>query len=215
MTDSNLASPVYTVIGLPPTRTIRVIWALEELALPYTIEPARPHANEVSAVNPSGKVPAMLVQEPGHEPFEIIDSVAIVQYLADKHEGLTFPAGTRARALQDSFTHFALDELDGTLWQMAKHTFIWPEGMRHLEAIKPGSTRDLDKAFDSLVTRLGDQEFVAGSQFTVPDIIITHCCGWAQRSDYYIKHARVNDYLTRCHARAAYQRTMEVRSRYL
>ena len=37
----------------------------------------------------------------------IIDSVAICQYLADKHKQLTFPAGTIARAHQDSFTMFA------------------------------------------------------------------------------------------------------------
>lgn len=214
MSDTSQAA-TYTIIGLPPTRTIRIVWAMEEIGLRYQITPARPHADEINSVNPSGKVPALVVEPPGQDSFEIVDSVAIVQYLTDKHKALTHQPGTRARALQDSFTHFALDELDGTLWQMAKHTFIWPEEMRHADAIKPGCTRDLDKAFETLATRLGDNHYVTGTELTVPDIIITHCCGWAQRSDYQIQQPSVNAYLDRCQQRPAYQRAMGVRSQYL
>lgn len=204
----------YTLIGAPPTRTIRVIWAFEEMGLSYNIEPARPHSEEISRVNPSGKVPALRVQDTTGE-YEIIDSVAILQFLADRHQELTFKAGSRERAIQDSFTQFACDEIDGTLWQMAKHTFVWPEDLRQFDAIKPGCTRDLDRAFGILEQRLGTNDYVMGTEFTVPDIVITHCCGWAQRSGYELQHPSLIDYLMRCHARAPYQRAMEIRSQYL
>ncbi len=77
-TDMNPKQPAYTVIGLPPTRAIRVIWALEEIGLDYKIEPARPHSDPITSVNPSGKVPALRVEETDGKTFEIIDSVAIL-----------------------------------------------------------------------------------------------------------------------------------------
>ena len=40
------------------------------------------------------------------------DIVAICQFLADKHGKLTYPAGSLARAKQDSFTQFAMDDVE-------------------------------------------------------------------------------------------------------
>lgn len=206
----------YTVVGFPPTRTIRIIWALEELGLPYDIDPARPHTDSINQVNPAGKVPALRVAGDGNEaPFEVIDSVAILHFLADRHQQLTYPAGSSMRAIQDSFTHFACDELDGTLWQMAKHSFIWPEELRNFDAIKGGCTHDLDRAYKTLAARLGNNQYVMGDEFTIPDIIITHCCGWAERSKYQLAEPSIEAYLSRCQARSAYEKTMEVRSQYL
>ena len=77
---------MYTLIGTPAARPFRVLWALEELAQDYDIVPAKPQSKEALEYNPAGKVPILL---DGNEP--IIDSVAIIQYLADKHADLTYP----------------------------------------------------------------------------------------------------------------------------
>ncbi len=98
---------------------------------------------------------------------------------------------------------------------MAKHTFVLPESMRHPDNIKPGCTYDLDRAFTTLETRLGTNDYVMGKSLTVPDIIITHCCGWADRSGYSITQPSIHQYLARCHQRAAYTRAMEVRNNYV
>ena len=120
---------MYKLIGSPKTRAIRVVWMLEELGLDYEIDPAGPHSDAVLSANPSGKVPALKVGDD-----VIIDSVAICQYLADKHNKLTYPAGGIQRAQQDSWTHYALDDVDSILWFNAKNTFVLPEELRSEKA---------------------------------------------------------------------------------
>lgn len=80
---------MYKLIGPSKTRALRVVWMLEELGLDYEIDPAGPHSDAVRAVSSSGKVPALFVGDD-----VIIDSVAIRQYLADKHVKFTYPAGS-------------------------------------------------------------------------------------------------------------------------
>ncbi|MEM1302522.1 MAG: glutathione S-transferase N-terminal domain-containing protein, partial [Pseudomonadota bacterium] len=74
----------YTVIGSARSRAFRVLWALEELGVPYEHLAEGPRSDKVFELNPLGKVPVLL---DGDEA--ITDSNAILHYLADKHGGLT------------------------------------------------------------------------------------------------------------------------------
>ena len=85
----------------------------------------RAQSAEAQLANVSGKVPSLEVNG-----VNIADSTAIITYLADKYNQLTFPAGTIERAQQDSFTQFILDELDSILWTAARHSFVLPKEMR-------------------------------------------------------------------------------------
>ncbi|MFT7311817.1 MAG: glutathione S-transferase, partial [Paracoccaceae bacterium] len=116
---------MYTVIGDIKSRAMRVIWMLEELGEPFEHRAAPPRSDDVLAVNPAGKVPVLI-----EDNVPILDSTAILTYLADKHGKLTFPAGTLERARQDGLTQFLLDELDSSLWMAARHSFILPEELR-------------------------------------------------------------------------------------
>jgi len=141
---------MYTLIGNPKNRSFRVVWMLEELQQPYTIEPAQPQSELARQHNPAGKVPVLL---DGDQP--VIDSVAIIQYLADKHASCTHSAGTLARAQQDSLTQFALDDMDAILWTAAKHDFILPEALR-LEGVRKACLWDFARSMESLGARLGE-----------------------------------------------------------
>ena len=126
---------MYKLIGSPKTRAFRVLWMLEELSVDYEIDPATPHSENMLAANPSGKVPALAV-----DGEVIIDSTAICQFLADRHDKLTFPAGTIERGLQDSWTHFVLDDVDSVLWFNGKNTFVLPEELEVRLRRKPVGT---------------------------------------------------------------------------
>ena len=54
---------MYTVIGSTKSRTLRVLWMLEELGLPYEHVSATPRSPDVVAVNPTGKVPVLLLDD--------------------------------------------------------------------------------------------------------------------------------------------------------
>lgn len=193
---------MYTVIGSARTRAMRVYWMMEELGLEYEINLAPPRSEDVQALNPSGKVPCLLV-----DGEAIIDSVAIVQFLADKHGDLTYPAGTTERARQDSFTQFCVDEIEGALWMAAKNTFIHPENMR-VPAIKETARYEFANAMKTLETRLGDRKFVMGDRFTVPDLLFGHCASWAKAARFDLPGGPVGAYFKRLTGREAYKRAI-------
>jgi len=193
---------MYQVIGTARSRAMRVFWMLEELGQDYEILEAGPRSETINKVNPSGKVPALIV-----DGTAIFDSVAIMQYLADKHAALTFPAGTVERAVQDSFTHFANEEMDAVLWVASKHKFYYPEAMRVPE-IRASVEWDFARAMKTLETRLGDSEFVMGDQITVPDLLISHCAGWALGMKIELPKGKVGEYFKRLRGRPAMKRAL-------
>ncbi|QAX31259.1 glutathione S-transferase family protein [Leisingera sp. NJS204] len=190
---------MYTVTGIPLTRTFRVLWALEELGQPYELKQHGPRSPEVQALNVSGKVPVLQA-----EGEAISDSTAILTYLADKHSALTAPAGTIARAKQDAMTHLLLDEVDAVLWAAARHSFILPEDQR-----VPEVKGSLKWEFAHNLARLEDKmgaEFLMGTEFTIADIICTHCLNWAHSAKFPVEGERLLDYGHRMRQREAYQR---------
>lgn len=190
---------MYTLIGVSQTRTLRVKWALIELGLPYTQVPATPRSDDALAHNPFGKVPALI-----DDGATLIDSVAIMTYLADKHNGLTFKAGTLGRARQDGFTHFILDEMDAVIWTAARHSFVLPEDKRVPE-VKSSLKWEFARSEASLVAQMGDGPFLMGKEFTIADILLGHCLDWAVAAKFGISEPRLEEYLTTLHARPAYQ----------
>lgn len=198
---------MYKVLGVAPTRTFRVLWAMEELGLDYAHLTYPPQSKEMLEINPSGKVPALIVDDE-----VIIDSVAILQYLADKHGGLTYPAGTIERAKQDSFTQFINDELDAALWAAARNTFVLPEDKR-VAGIKDTLKWEFVRSLKILEKRMGDTECVTGDMFTVPDIILTHCGGWARVAGFEIPDGPLRAYFKRMIARPAYLRAQALREK--
>ena len=191
----------YALYGGLRSRTLRVAWALEEMALDYRLIPAAPRSEEVTALNPSGKIPALQV-----DATTLTDSSAILTYLADHHAKLTFPAGTLKRAEQDGHFHFLLDEFDALLWTASKHSFALPEAQR-VPAIKPSLKTEFQTSLSRLDARLKGP-FLMGDTFTIADILAVHCLGWAISAKFPVDNPRLNDWAKSLRQRAAYKRAM-------
>jgi len=196
------------LIGNPNSRAFRVLWLLEELELPYKMRNLSPRDPEVFTLNPSGKIPALLDGDNC-----IIDSAAICQYLADKHQKFTFDAGTIDRAKQDSFTFFALDDMEIPLWTYTKNTFALPK-IQQVPQILPQCKTEFFKALKIFETRLADKQYVMGTSFTIPDIFLAHCLTWAKSIGYEIPKGAANDYLQRVRSRPAYKRASNIRRKF-
>lgn len=197
---------VYKIVGSLKTRAFRVAWMLNELGQKFTVDPVAPRAPSISQLNPSGKVPILLDGDDA-----IIDSVAICQYLADKHGQCTFQAGTIERAHQDSFTQFATDDIESCLWTVSKHKFVLPEELR-IPAIKEACRYDFNRAIDTFAKRLGSKSYVMGDSFTVPDLLIGHCGGWAESIGWTVNDKTVADYISRVRSRPAFLKTLASRT---
>lgn len=191
---------MYTVIGGPRSRALRVLWMLEELGQPYEHVAAPPRSDDVVAVNPAGKVPVLI-----EDGTPITDSTAILQYLADKHGAFTHPAGTLQRARQDSLTQFLLDEFDAALWMAARHSFVLPAELRQ-SAIKDSLKWEFERSQRTLVSRMAEGPFLMGEGMTVPDLILTHCGSWAEAAQFPLVEPRLRDYLRHHMERPALKR---------
>ena len=191
---------MYTVIGTVKSRALRVLWMLEELGVAYDHIPAGPRSEEALRHNPSGKIPALLV-----DGEVVTDSVAIMTYLADRHAGLTFPAGTLDRARQDAFTHAINDEFDAVLWTAARHSFILPEE-RRLPAIKDSLRWEFEGAQARLGEALGDKPFLMGDTVTIPDLLLAHCLRWAGNANFPVTDPHLLAHRDRMLARPAFAR---------
>lgn len=190
---------MYEILGSPSSRAFRVMWLLEELGLPYTMTKASPRSPEVTALNPSGKIP---VFKDGDDV--ITDSTAIMTYIADKRGALTYPSGTIERAQQDAFTHCVLDEIDAVLWTASRHTFVLPEDKRVPEvkvSLKWEYKRNLDRIMDQI-----EGPYLMGDMFTIPDIILAHCGGWAMSAKFPSENENFRAYLKRCRSRDAFRK---------
>ncbi|MTI01065.1 glutathione S-transferase family protein [Roseibium sp. RKSG952] len=195
---------MYEVIGFAKTRAMRVMWILEELGAPYKVTPVMPQSPEAREVNPSGKVPILRDGD-----NLLTDSVAICTYLADKSGKFTYPAGTFERARQDSMTQFVVDELETPLWMAAKHSFVLPEKLR-VPDVKETCQAEFARGLKHLEKRLGDNEYLAGAQFTIADIIAGHCGSWAANAKFDLpKEGPVYDYFKRLRQRPAYLAMIE------
>ena len=189
---------MYKVIGNTNTRTLRVLWAMNEIGLEYEHVQVNAQSADAKKFNISGKIPTLEVNG-----INIADSTAIVTYLADKYNQLTFPAGTIERAQQDSFTQFILDELDSILWTAARHSFVLPKEMRVSE-LKNTLNWEFARSLKVLESRMGTGPNVMGEKFTIPDIILTHIGGWARVAKFDIPDGKLRDYFRRQIKRPAY-----------
>ena len=190
---------MYEVFGSIASRAFRVLWALEELGVPYTLIHAKPHDPVLTAIYPAGKVPALKVDDQ-----IITDSTAIMTYLADKHGALIAPAGTIERAQQDAITHAVIDEIDAVLWAGARHSFVLPEE-RRVPDVKPSLKWEFDRNIHRLADRI-TTPFAAGETFTITDILLTHCLNWAVGAKFEHTSDKMTAYAKEMRARDAFKR---------
>lgn len=191
---------MYRVIGTVKSRAFRVLWMLEELGQPYELVEAGPRSDDARAHNPLGKIPALVDGDD-----VLTDSVAIMTYLADKHGGLTAPAGTPARARQDAVTLWLIDEMDALLWAASKHAFVLPEKLRVPEVV-PTLHKEFARnaaTFAGMLEQSG--EFIMGDEITVPDLLAVHCFGWAFGAQFPALPEPVKAYSKRLRARPAFR----------
>jgi len=192
---------MYTVLGSTKNRTLRVIWTLEELGVTYDQVVGDPGSAEVKALNPTGKVPTLIV-----EGEVLPDSVAIMTFLSDRHNALTFPAGSVERLRMDGHIQFLLEEFDSLLWVAAKNSFINPVDQRAPE-VKSVLKWEFKRSLKRLEERL-QGEFLMGDAFTIADILAVHCLNWAFTAKFPQSSEALKAYAKRCRGRDAYKRAL-------
>jgi len=192
---------MYKAVGSPGSRLTRVTWMLEELGEPYEIVYAKPHSEPIRALNPSGRVPALVDGE-----TVVTDSAAILVYLAEKHpdKGLGPEPTPAGRAAMHSWLHFAQSELEQSLWTKLKHRLLLPEGLR--ADVGAATAHEFAHDIRAFEHRLGDRSYALGDRFSLVDVFIGYLGPWARGAKFPIESERVNAYFDRVLARPALER---------
>jgi GST-like protein len=119
------------------------------------------------AANPNSKIPA-LMDRSGPKAIRVFESGAILLYLAEKF-GAFLPTEASARA----------ECLSWLFWQMGSAPYLGG-GFGHFYAYAPTKieyaidrfTMEVKRQLDVLDKRLADNEYLAGSEFTIADIAV-------------------------------------------
>lgn len=193
-----------TIYGAPNTRSLRILWLLEELAVSYQYHQinfmkGESRTPEYLAINPSGKVPVMR-----EDDLVLTESAAILTYLADKHAGdnLIPTPKSAERAKYDEICYFAMTELEAPLWLMAKHKFALPKDKR-IADIFPTASWEYEKACKLLSIKLAENSYVLGNEFSVADILVAQTLLWGESFKQTVSHDNLQKYLERIKTRPA------------
>jgi glutathione S-transferase len=162
-------------------RTLRALWALEEVGAAYEyveVDIMRGEGRKpwFLKINPGGKVPVL--DDGG---IIITESTAICIHLAEKYPeiGLLPPVGTAERTECHKWVSFILTELDAPLWTIGKHRFALPKE-RRVPAVIDTAIWEFDVAVKILATGLANRPYLVGGSFTVADILAGHTLLWAK-----------------------------------
>ena len=193
--------------GYRNSRTLRAMWALEEVGAEYEyveIDVRRGEGRKPSflEINPGGKIPVL--DDGG---LIVTESAAICMHLAEKYPAsrLLPPAGTAERTECYKWISFVLTELDAPLWTIAKHRFALPKERRVPEVIDSAGW-DFETTVKVLAKGLGDRPYLVGACFTVADIIAAHTLLWAKSARLELDSDSLARYLSALTTRIAFTR---------
>lgn len=187
------------------TRDLRVLWALEEMQLPFEIvgmdHPARDLSTDAyRQLSPFEQIPA--IDDDGQV---ISESGAILIHLARKH-GKLIPgdAAGDAQVLRWSFA--ALNTVEVPLLSLMVLGWTSKTGCDEHRQFLTGWCH---RVLGNLDRWLENRAFIATDEFTVADILMAHVLTQVRDDELIKPYARVAAYRERCLARPAWQKTME------
>ncbi len=158
---------------------------LEETQLPYEPVPVdtakgEQHLPAFRAINPNGKVPAIIDTEgPGGNAVRVFDSTAILLYLAEKTGKLLGKPEDRPELL--SWLLFIATGVGPYSGQAVHFQHAAPE---HIPYAVNRYRREVERHYRVLDTHLAGREYIVGKDLTIVDI---SAWGWLDRAPRVLK----------------------------
>ncbi|MDO9597817.1 MAG: glutathione binding-like protein [Azoarcus sp.] len=197
--------------GTPNGRKVSI--ALEELGLAYEVKPIditrdAQFSPEFLALNPNHKIPVIIDSDgPDGKPITLIESGAILLYLADK-TGRLLPDDPRERCEAHQWLMFQMGSVGPMLGQAHHFLRFAPDVIPY--AIDRYS-KEAARIYGVLNTRLAGRDWLAGSAYSIADIA---SYPWLARHEWQgidlARYPEVKRWFDSIAARPAVQRGMEI-----
>ncbi len=169
----------------PTPNPAKVALFLEEAGLAYEVIPVdtskgEQHTRAFRAINPNGKVPAIVDTEAlGGKEVRVFDSTAILLYLAQKTGKYLGKLENRAELL--SWLLFIASGLGPFSGQAVHFQFAAPDGLAY--AVNR-YRREAERHYQVLNDHLTGREFIVGDDYTIADM---SAWGWLDRAARVLK----------------------------
>ena len=189
------------------TRDLRILWALEEIGLPYEIV-GMDHPNHdldspsYRALNPFGQIP--VIDDDG---IVVSESGAILLYLARK-TGKLMPRDLAGESQVIRWSIAALSTIELPLLSMWFVNLSGGKGTAPSEALEGWGNMRLAQ----LDGWLANRQFVAADELTVADILITHVLDAGTPKEMLAAYPHLVAYRDRCLGRPAWKKTFDAYS---
>ncbi len=180
-----------TVYHLPRSRSLRVLWLLEELNLSYNVEsidfiPGKFGGKNYTKIHPLNKVPAIKDGD-----MVMFESIAIMQYVLDKYAD-----GKLSPSIEDpeygpylQWLHYGESTLAPVIATLMYQRHFFAADKRSKD-IETWAEAELIKVFSMLETQLSDHDYILKSGFSAADISVGYCLLLARLAK---AHAQITD----------------------
>jgi GST-like protein len=169
----------------PTPNPAKVALFLDETGLPYEVIPVdtskgEQHTPAFRAINPNGKVPAIVDTDgPGGKEVRVVDSTAILLYVAEKTG--QFLAQPEDRPEMLSWLLFIASGLGPFSGKAVHFQFAAPEGLGY--AVNR-YRREAERHYQVLEDHLEGRAFIVGDAYTIADM---SAWGWVDRASRVLK----------------------------
>lgn len=189
------------------TRSIRIVWLLEELGIPYELVtvPFKPPRRSFEQDTPTGKFPAL--EDDG---LVLSESGAILEYLIERYgEGrLAPPLGSGDRGPYLQWVHFAEATAFPPVGDVARHTMFLPEEERIPQVAADGRER-AGNALAVIERALAGRKYLVGEDLSGADVMMGYFLMAARMLGLLgADHPNVAAYWERLAARPAFQKAL-------
>jgi GST-like protein len=150
----------------------KIYLALEELELPYNekfvdVWKGDQFSPEFIKVNPNNKIPAIVDHDgPGGKPYTVIESGAILLYLADK-TGKLLSKDPRKRSDAIQWMMIQMTGIGPIFGQYTHFTLFAPPGNDY--SVSRYRT-EMKRLYQLLEKRLGEAPYLGGDEYSIADV---------------------------------------------
>jgi glutathione S-transferase len=198
-----------TVWGGETSRSIRVVWLLEEMGLPYRVRPVDMLASQPDpawlAVNPGNFLPA--IQDAN---VTMVESVAIMEYLMGRYGPTPLQPSPNDPAfpVYQQFLHMGEAGLATLMMVPLVSGFLAPAAERDNWGAR-WARASVERRLLLVRKQLASTPYIAGDRFTAADISITYALHLGVHRAGFVPTQVEQAYLGRTTGRAAYQRAFD------
>ena len=199
-----------TVFGGQTSRSLRVVWLMEEMGLPYRVRQVDMLDGvkddlEFLAVNPAVYIPAIQDGD-----VTMVESIAIMEYLMGRYGPTPLAPAPNDPAFPgyQQFLHLGEAGLATLIMVPLVSRFLAPEAERHNWGAE-WALECVERRLRLVARQLARAPYLAGEAFTAADISVTYALELGAKHCGIVLGDAEQAYVARTTGRDAYKRALE------